>query len=168
MSELKIGFSSSVNQQVISNHSKEVISNILTAAGLNSCFVTSSSRTPADQARIMYDNIMAHGVNAQKALYAAAGDEVIDEFVKAKNAGKNAAGIKATMEAKIIAVGPGKVSHHCADPAKLNVIDIAPSSIANKKAFEKAVNSAVSKKKISKFLSPSNGDPAYHIEIPQP
>lgn len=168
MSEIKIDFASTANQDVVSSHTKTVLFGILTVAKLNSCFVTSTSRTPADQARIMFDNIMAHGVAAQKALYAAAGDEVIDEFVKARKAGKNAAGIKAAMEAKIIAIGPGKVSHHCADPAKLNVIDVAPLSIGDKPAFEKAVHSALTKGTLSRFLEPGGGDPAYHLEIPQP
>ncbi len=167
MSGPKIDFASNANQDVVSSHSKDVLSGILTAAKLNSCFVTSTSRTPADQARVMFDNIMAHGVAAQKSLYAAAGDAVIDEFVKAKKAGKNAAGIKAAMEAKIIAIGPGKVSHHCADPAKLNVIDVAPSSVAKKDAFEKAVRSALGKGTVSRFFEPGGGDPAYHLEIPQ-
>ena len=44
---------------------------------------------------------------------------------------------------------------------------IAPSYIADKAAFEKAVDAAVKSKKVSRFLDPSGGDPAYHIEIPQ-
>ncbi len=168
MSEPKIDFASTANQEVVSSHTKTVLSGILTAAKLSSCFITSTSRTPADQARVMFDNIMAHGVAAQKTLYAAAGDMVIDEFVKVKKTGKNAAGIKAAMEAKIIAIGPGRVSRHCADPTKLNVIDVAPSSIAKKPAFEKAVHAALDKGKLSRFLEPGGGDPAYHLEIPQP
>lgn len=168
MSAIKIDFASSANQDVVSSHTEDVLSGILTAAKSSSCFITSTSRTPADQARVMFDNIAAHGVAAQKSLYAAAGDAVIDEFVKAKKAGKNSAGIKAAMEAKIITVGPGKVSHHCADPAILNVVDVAPSSIAKKDAFEKAVHAALGKGAVSRFLTPGGGDPAYHLEIPQP
>jgi len=115
----------------------------------------------------MFNNIEAHGVAAQKALYAAAGDQVIDVYVVKKGEGKTAAQIKAAMEAKIKAIGPEKVSHHCADPAKLNVTDVAPSSITNKHAFENAVNVARSSGKVSRFITPNNGDPAYHIEIPQ-
>jgi hypothetical protein len=116
----------------------------------------------------MFSNIKSQGVAKQKALYAAAGDSVIDEFVRAKNAGKSDDQIRAAMEAKIRAVGPEKVSHHCADPAKLNVVDIAPSSIAKKQAFQTAVNAAQKQGKVSKFLTPGNNDPAFHIEIPQP
>lgn len=115
----------------------------------------------------MFNNIVEHGVKAQKALYAAAGDEVIDAFVKAQNQGKDSTGIKQAMTDKINAIGPSKVSRHCADPAVLNVVDIAPSSISGKKAFETAVNRAVQNGSVNKFLLPPN-DPAYHLEIPQP
>ncbi|HEX8423481.1 MAG TPA: hypothetical protein VF634_08720, partial [Pyrinomonadaceae bacterium] len=101
-------------------------------------------------------------------LYKAPGKAVIDEYVKAKNAGKSGDQIKAAMEAKIRAIGPANVSHHCADPAVLNVVDISPSSVTNKLAFEKSTNAAKAKGAVSKFLTPGNNDPAYHLEIPQP
>jgi hypothetical protein len=68
------------------------------------------------------------------------------------------------MEAKIIELGPTSVSHHAADPKVLNVFDVAPSSIADKMAFEMAVRAD---RRVSKFLLPPN-DPGYHLEIPQP
>jgi len=168
MSQPTINFGPKANQSVVSAHSKTILREILNHAGLAACLITSTSRTPADQARIMFNNITAHGVAAQKALYAAAGDQVIDVFVAKKAEGKNAAQIKAAMEAKIKAIGPEKVSHHCADPARLNVVDVSPSSIVNKHAFENAVNVARNSGKISRFITPNNGDPAYHLEIPQP
>jgi hypothetical protein len=47
----------------------------------------------------------------------------------------------------------------------LTVIDIAPSSVMNKPAFEAAVRAD---KRVKLFLGPSNSDPAYHLEIPIP
>ncbi len=148
----------------VTNFSLKVLEDIMEKAGVGSALITSTARTPADQARAMYNNIVATGVAAQKKLYAAAGDAVIDEYVKAKKAGKTAVEIKAAMEAKIIAIGPTKVSHHAADPNVLCVFDVAPSSIAKKAAFEKAVRTD---KRVKKFLMPPL-DPAYHLEIPQP
>lgn len=168
MTQPSIKFGPKANQAVVSVHTLGVLTEILNAANLSSCLITSTSRTPADQARIMFNNIVNKGVDAQKSLYKAAGKSVIDEYVRAKQAGKNGVQIKAAMEAKIIAIGPEKVSHHCADPAKLNVVDIAPSSLANKLAFEKATKAAQAKSTVSKFLTPGNNDPAYHLEIPQP
>ncbi len=163
-----ITFGPNANQAVVSVHTIGILTDILRAAKCDSCLITSTSRTPADQARIMFNNIVKDGVAKQKALYLPPGQSVIDEYVKAKNAGKTADQIKAAMEAKIRAVGPDKVSRHCADPAKLNVVDVAPSSIAHPQAFQSAVNAAIQQGKVSKFLTPANNDPAFHIEIPQP
>ena len=70
------------------------------------------------------------------------------------------------MQAKIIALDPSKISNHVADPMKLNVIDIAPSSInpSLRSLFVKAV---LGEKRVAKYLGPPK-DPAYHLEIPQP
>ena len=161
---VEIKFGPNAVQQNVTNFSLKVLEDILQAAGLTSALITSTARTPADQARVMYNNIVKTGVAAQKKLYAAAGDLVIDEYVKVKKAGKTEIEIKAAMEAKIIAVGPTRISHHAADPNILCVFDVAPSSIAKKAAFEKAVRAD---KRVKKFLLPPV-DPAYHLEIPQP
>ncbi|HEX8069091.1 MAG TPA: hypothetical protein VF546_04005 [Pyrinomonadaceae bacterium] len=161
---VEITFGKNAKKENVTNFSMQVLEDILQAAGLTSALISSTARTPADQARVMFANIEAQGVAAQKKLYAAAGDAVIDEYVKAKKAGKTPTEIKAAMEAKIIALGPTKVSHHAADPNVLCVFDVAPSSIKNKPAFEKAVRAD---KRVNKFLMPPL-DPGYHLEIPQP
>jgi hypothetical protein len=161
---VEIKFGPKAIKQNVTNFSLKVLEDILEKAGISSALITSTARTPADQARVMFANIVATGVAAQKKLYASAGDLVIDEFVKAKKAGKTEVEIKAAMEAKIIAIGPTKISHHAADPNILCVFDVAPSSIAKKAEFEKAVKAD---KRVRKFLMPPV-DPAYHLEIPQP
>ncbi|HKP72215.1 MAG TPA: hypothetical protein VJT82_04710, partial [Pyrinomonadaceae bacterium] len=108
MAQPTINFGANANQSVVSAHTLGVLNEILTTANLSSCIITSTSRTPADQARIMYNNIVKDGVAKQKKLYAAAGDLVIDEYVKAKNAGETKTQIMALMEAKIRAIGPEK------------------------------------------------------------
>ena len=50
-------------------HSKSVLIDIMHRAGVASILITSTARTPADQARIMYDNIERYGVAHQKLLY---------------------------------------------------------------------------------------------------
>lgn len=168
MTQPAIKFGPKANQAVVSVHTLGVLTEILNSAHLDSCLITSTCRTPADQARIMFNNIESKGVAAQKSLYKTPGRAVIDEYVKAKGAGKSSDEIKAAMEAKIRSLGPANVSHHCADPAVLNVVDISPSSLSNKATFEKATRAAQTKGAISKFLTPGNNDPAYHLEIPQP
>src|SRR3954468_15229483 len=146
-----IKFGKNAKKENVTNFSMQVLEDILQAAGINSAIISSTARTPADQARVMFDNIVSQGVAAQKKLYAAAGDLVIDEYVKAKKAGKTPIEIKAAMGGKIIAVGPTKISHHAADPLVLCVFDVAPSSIAKKAEFERAVTKD---KRVSKFLKP--------------
>lgn len=166
MTEPKITFGARANKSVVSQKTLDLLKSILKDAGLDSCRITSTSRTPEDQARAMYNNLVATSVPRQKKLYGAAGDQVIDVYVVQKAAGKTADQIKAAMEAKIKALGPTHVSRHCADPSVLNVIDIAPSTIANKQAFETAVLAAKARGKVSHFITPPT-DPAYHLEIPQ-
>ena len=161
---VEIKFGPKAVKQNVTNYSLKVLEDIMEKAGISSALITSTARTPAEQARVMYDNIVATGVARQKQLYAAAGDAVIDEYVKAKKAGRTAVEIKAAMEAKINALGPTKVSHHAADPSVLCVFDVAPSSIAKKAEFEKAVRAD---RRVKKFIVPPL-DPAYHLEIPQP
>jgi hypothetical protein len=162
--EITIKYGANANAVDVTAFSLVVLRDILRTAGLSSALISSTARTPAQQARVMYNNIEAKGVAAQKKLYAAAGDAVIDVYAKSKAARKSPDQIKADMEAKIIELGPTSVSHHAADPKVLNVFDVAPSSIADKKAFELAVSKD---KRVSKFLLPPN-DPGYHLEIPQP
>ena len=136
----------------------------LIAAGLKSALISSTSRTPADQARIMFNNLEKYGVEHQKRLYGRSGDSVIDVYAKSRAAGKTSDQIKADMETKIKEVGPTNVSRHTGDPNVLNVFDVAPSSITDKVAFEKAVKADT---RVTKFLTPPQ-DPGYHLEIPQP
>jgi hypothetical protein len=168
MSQPSITFGPKANQAVVSVHTINILTEILVNAKLASCIITSTSRTPADQARIMFNNIVNKGVASQMALYKLPGQAVIKEFERAKAAGKDDAGVIAAMEARINALGPMTVSRHCADPAKLNVVDVAPSSVANGARFVNAVQAAIKAGKVSKLLTPANNDPAFHIEIPQP
>jgi len=162
--EITIKFGAKAKSKDVTPFSLAILEDILRNAGLKSATISSTARTPADQARVMYDNLEAEGVAKQKKLYAAAGDEVIDVYASSKAAGKTPSQIKAAMEAKIIQIGPTQVSHHASDPNVLNVFDVAPSSVTDKKAFENAV---ASENRVSKFLLPPN-DPGYHLEIPQP
>ena len=161
---VEIKFGPNAKKEFVTNFSLLVLEDILQKAGLTSALISSTARPPSEQARVMFNNIVATSVAKQKQLYAAAGDLVIDEYVKAKKAGKTEVEIKAAMEAKINQVGPTKVSHHAADPNVLCVFDVAPSSIAKKQAFERAVRAD---KRVKKFITPPL-DPGYHLEIPQP
>lgn len=145
-----------------------ILSEILTAAGVQSVTVTRTASSPHDQARIMYGNLIGTGVNQgiakQRALYLPPGNKVIDVFEQ--NQGQPRENVISMMEARINELGPSTVSHHCCDPAKITVLDIAPSSIETEQhaVFEAAVRAD---RRVSKFLTPASSDPAYHLEIPR-
>ncbi|WP_286755873.1 DUF4347 domain-containing protein [Roseivirga sp. UBA838] len=162
-SEIIVSFKNGVNQAAVSDYSLQVIKDLLKAANLTKATISDSTRTPEDQAAIMYRNLENEGVEAQLRLYGASGDKVIQEYVRLKAEGKSKSEIIAGMLAKINALGPTNVSRHTADPSQVNIIDIAPSSIEDKPAFEKAIKT---ESRISRYFLPPD-DPAYHIEIPQ-
>ena len=160
----RVDFGTNANPGAVTAYSRRVLGDILKASGLRRCLISSTSRDPADQARVMYDNLERHGVEHQKTLYGRYGDLVIDVYAERKAAGDSPERIRAAMERKIIAVGPTRVSRHASEPGVLNVFDVAPSSITDRPAFEAAVRA---ERRVELFLTPPR-DPGYHMEIPQP
>jgi hypothetical protein len=160
----EIAFAERAKPEDVTSYSRSVLSDILRRADVPRALVSSTRRLPADQARVMYDNLEQHGVEHGKRLYRGPGQKVIDVYAAAKLSGKSPDLVRAAMTDEIIAVGPENVSKHAADPKRLNVFDIAPSSIARKVAFEAAVRD---ERRVAKFLIPPS-DPGYHLEIPQP
>lgn len=163
--EYTIEFSRTSDHAKVSETSRTVIKRIMATAGVFSVKVTSTARDAYDQARAMYDNLQSEGVAAQKVLYAQAGQDVIDVYVAGKVAKKDRNATISDMKDKIVAIGPGKVSRHCADATRLEVIDIAPSSVpvGRRKDWETALAADPGVSQV--FLPPR--DPAYHLEIPQ-
>ncbi|HVG22277.1 MAG TPA: hypothetical protein VNI02_24785 [Blastocatellia bacterium] len=162
--DIEIHFGPNAKAEAVTPFSIGVLKDILRAAGLRGALITSTSRSPAEQARVMFINLQLTGVARQRSLYKPPGNKVIDVFVASKAAGKTDAQIKADMESKIIELGPTTVSRHASDPHVLCVFDVAPSSIQNQRAFVAAVRA---ERRVSKFLQPPV-DPAFHLEIPQP
>jgi hypothetical protein len=138
-----------------------VLKEILKSAGIARAKVTSVSRTPADQARVMYDNCVGKGAQYNKNMYANAGDRVIDVYTANKD--KARAVVIQLMLDKINEIGPGKVSKHISETHY--TFDVAPSSIPAEKhkAFRAAIEAH---KAVSKLIAPPT-DPAFHIEIPK-
>lgn len=157
-----IRWGSNANSAAVPAYAVRVLTDIVRAAGLTQIVVSSTQRTPADQARVMFNNCRQLGPKSQLDLYGSVGDKVVQVCIDSTAAGRTDAQIKADMERKIIELGPPNVSRHTADPNVLAVIDIAPSSVTNKAAFERAVKAD---SRVSLFLQPPL-DPAYHVEIP--
>jgi hypothetical protein len=162
--ENDIVFGPNAKSSDVTPYSLGVLRDVMSAANVARLTISSTQRSPADQARVMFNNLQTQGVAAQRRLYTPPGQAVIDVYEAGKAAGKSPDAIKADMTAKIIALGPMNVSHHAADPKLLNVFDVAPSSVADVASFEAA---AKKDGRVSKFLTPPN-DPGLHFEIPQP
>jgi hypothetical protein len=159
-----ITFGPNAQPAALTDFSRGVLTDILRAAGLSRAVISSTSRSPADQARVMFANLEREGIEAQRRLYREPGRKVIEVYRQGKLAGKGAAAIQALMTAEIVRLGPTTVSRHASDPKILNVFDVAPGSIANRPLFEAKVRA---EGRVAKFLLPPN-DPGYHLEIPQP
>jgi len=148
-----------------------ILQDIMVAAGVQQCEITSVARTPADQARVMFANLVGtglhQGIAEQRKLYLPPGNQIIDVYEQ--NASLPADQVQALMAARIQEVGPQLVSHHCCDPSKMTVWDIDPATVKPPEklpAFEAALAAAVADGRLSKLLSPHNADPALHCERP--
>ncbi len=139
----------------------KVLKEILKSAGIASAKVTSVSRTPAEQARVMYENCVSKGAQFNKDMYAAAGDKVVDVYIANKDKARDI--VIALMLDKINEVGPTKVSKHISDSHY--TFDVAPSSIPSSK--HAAFLTAIKAHKAVSHVIPPPGDPAFHIEIPK-
>jgi hypothetical protein len=139
----------------------KILKDILKVAGLRTVTVTSAHRTPADQARVMYENCVSKGAAYNEALYCVAGDRVVDVFAANQDQPRDAV-IQLMME-KILEIGPESVSMHMSDTHY--TFDVAPSSIPTEKhaAFVAAV---LGNRAVSKLIQPPR-DPAFHVEIPK-
>ncbi len=162
--EVEIAFGANAKPESVTLFSRQVLTAILEKAGLRRVVISSTSRDASEQARVMFQNLEKFGVEHQKKLYAAAGDQVIEVYRRAKAEGKPVSVIRDLMTQEILRIGPTRISRHASDPQVLNVFDVAPSSVADPAAFEQAVRS---EPRVAKFLVPPS-DPGYHLEIPQP
>ncbi|MGB3464015.1 MAG: hypothetical protein WBA74_02040, partial [Cyclobacteriaceae bacterium] len=182
--KVDIKLSGSVKQKDVSDKSARAIYKTASEAGESSLRISSGSRSPKEQARVMYNKTKSEGVTSMKNLYAPAGDQVVDVFDKAQRGNiigsklNNILGtdiltlsdteIKSSMTNKINELGPTSVSKHASDPSVLQVFDIAPSSISDKSSFTQSININTGPGQvISRRFLPGGSEKAFHIEIPQ-
>ncbi len=119
--------------------------------------ITSTARTPEQQAQVMLDNIKKHGLQSQLDLYANPGDKVCLVYDPKKSDNQNLE----AMIAKIYELGPTTVSHHCVDPTQLNTLDISKNGLSNINCFLDAL------KKAGIFYIDEPQNNCIHIEIKQ-
>jgi RHS repeat-associated protein len=156
-----INFGRNANRDAVSPHTIRVLQDIMRGSGNNSLTITSTQRTPESQARAMYTNIINRGVQYNLNLYSSNGDRVVNVAARGRREGLTRDQILTNMVTEIRRIGPGRVSRHCGDPNILNVLDIAPSSLQNRRAFVREIRGR------GIFLLQPPEDPAYHLEIRQ-
>src|SRR5262249_38587562 len=82
--DVRVTFGQHADPHALMGYSRRVLVDILQTAKLASAQISSTSRSPTDQARVMFDNLERYGVEQQKKLYGPAGDKVIDVYVRSK------------------------------------------------------------------------------------
>jgi hypothetical protein len=166
MSQPGISYGPNARRESVSPYTLGVLRDVCRIAGIEWILISSTERTPDDQARVMYFNCAKYGASSQYRLYGPFGDRVVDVYQGGRSEGWGEKKIIQAMADCIRQVGPSKVSRHCADPRVLNVVDIAPYTIPDAKAalFVEAVRND---KRVTKLLTPPK-DPAFHLEVKQP
>lgn len=174
LADVRVNFGANANAAAVWATTLDIIKDGLRASGQPAATITSTTRSPADQARAMFQNLVnqAHSISDnvanQHALYGPAGDAVIDVFEQ-QIAGLNyqqvierQGTIRAAMEREIITQGPGNISRHCADPAQRNVVDVGSGvfNANNVRLFIDAVRG-----RVNRFLDERNSNGCFHIEI---
>ena len=157
MNVLKINYSSSANKNAISDYTTSILVDVMNQSGESSIQINSTARDAARQADAMIQVVKDNKMSGAKELYGQFGDIVLDAYPD-----------RGAMINKINEIGPSKISNHCADPNKINVVDISTwqGGIRNPKIF---ANEASKNSKASEVLTPWNStDKAIHIAIPQP
>lgn len=165
-------------QNLVTNHSLEIIKVIMKSAGVHKIMITSTLRSVEKQVNAMYDNMQSQGIDSQLAYYARPGREVIKAAIDAGgNDRSKMAAVKAAMTEKVLQLQSEDrlVSRHCVSEemyAKRNVFDISQ-HLSKKKiillAFDKALSDYADKNDGFKYISPflHHGEPAFHVEIAQ-
>ena len=164
-----ITFRSKAEEDGMTPEALTALKAILTTAGITSAQISSVARDSAAQAGAMYVNLegsgQGQGVEAQRALYAAPGDKVIDVYEALKKEKKTPAEIKDGMKEKIDEVGPSNVTQHAADASKVCVFDVGPASIpTDKHAKLSEAAEAEEGKSLIRFI-PYPADPGFHFEV---
>jgi hypothetical protein len=176
--DVQLGFGPNANKATVSAYTLDALKDLLRAAGQSTATINSTARTPADQARAMFQNLtnsqhtIAQNIAIQHGIYAAPGDAVIDVFAEMvqgmtlQQILANQTAIRAAMEQEIINQGPSNVSKHCADPATMNVVDISANSF-NDNNGPLFVKAAQSDSRVSKVIDERTTNNCYHLQIPQ-
>lgn len=170
--DVKINYGANADATAVSAGMIDIIKDGMRAAGTATASIQSTARTPHDQARAMFNNLVnptnSVDVNVanQHQLYAAPGDAVIDVFsnetqgMTRDQIVADQGPVRDAMEQEINNQGPTSVSHHCADPAQVSVVDVLAGDFVNGALFVSSVQG-----RVSNFIDESGTNGCYHLEL---
>lgn len=127
--DVRIDFSIGADSSVVSEKSLNILRQASIASNNNHIKITSTLRSPAKQAELMYDYNLIKGFVKQYGLYGSIGDQVIR--VHEENVGKSKEDILDLMVNKINQLEPSNVSKHCGNHNDVNVFDIYVGNLKN-------------------------------------
>ncbi|PUA26333.1 MAG: peptidoglycan-binding protein [Cellvibrio sp. 79] len=173
---INVTYSSDIdeNRRIVSSYAINVIKIALKECGMNQAVITSTLRTPEDQAAIMYKNAKAN-FEKQKDLYGKNGDDVLEVFKENKSKPKDE--VIELMKDKIekLLEKDKKVSNHCITVEsfkKMNTFDIglkstkAKSKNFNKEKLTKAFKDLESQGYIKHLIDETmKSNSCWHLEI---
>lgn len=175
LSSLTVGYNGvQESRKIVSAYSINVIKLALKEAGMDKAMITSTLRTPEEQAKIMLRNAKKN-LKAQHKLYGANGDAVLDVYEDNKK--KSDADITKLMVAKIEELSKQnlRVSKHVVPVEvykKLNIIDVGVNSTRhvcknfNAKKFSNALKSLEKQGYIETLIDETHkSNHCWHMEI---
>jgi len=150
---------------------RTVLLDILKQAAIDGARVTSTTRTAAEQAKVMFDFVNRNGLEAALELYGPHGDAIIKVCAASyKQHGKCTDPILPKMldetrrQLELLAKQGERRTELMHTSDTHFTIDIAPESISDPPAFEAAV---AADRRVSRFLKPPLDRNSYHLEIPR-
>jgi hypothetical protein len=162
------------SERIVSNYSIEVIKMALKESGMTHAVITSTIRTPHEQASIMYAKAL-DDYKSQIDLYGRNGDAVLKVFKANKSKPKDEVINLMIDKINDLAKSKRRVSKHVVSKEsylKENIIDIGTASTSkvsknyNIKKFTKALEGLVKEGYIKKFIDETKiTNKAWHIEI---
>lgn len=169
------------DESVILPGTKNFVRAMMDEAGVTYGYVTSTIRAPKDQARAMFNNLQNGNVinYSSKANKNKGWGATLLYFSEKKRlgysknqkvTGDDIETIKSAMTQYIEGENNGGrlVSKHCGNPSELQVMDISPKAMrpqSRRSAFVAIMRQQKKAGLVRNFITPEEGDPAYHIEI---
>lgn len=154
-----------VDGEPLSPPALEFLEDALAASFNSAATVSSTTRTARRQAELMLEMIERDGVDATRALYGSAGDDVVGVYLLNRDTSDRSILVSRMSERVthwVNTLGPGRTQFMHIEPAPNHTFDVAPSSLANGPAF---VQYLQGHPEVARFFPPGGAEKAFHVEV---